>query len=141
MTWAEFKNLIDAKYHLKDVKWAKEHEFLRFKQGNTMSVMEYATRFNELSHSAPVYMATDEVVTSDEPNLSKIPVVNEFPKVFKDVSKLSPDREIKFTIDLVPGTAPISKAPYQMAPVELAELKVQLQKLLDKELIGPSVSP
>eukprot|EP00261_Vitis_vinifera_P040692 XP_019081935.1 PREDICTED: uncharacterized protein LOC109124301 [Vitis vinifera] len=50
-------------------------------------------------------------------------------------------REVEFTIDLVPGTGPMSKAPYRMAPVELKELKVQLQELLDKGFIRPSVSP
>ena len=44
-------------------------------------------------------------------------------------------------IDLVLGTAPISKAPFRMAPVELRELMVQLQELLDREYIQPSVSP
>ena len=48
---------------------------------------------------------------------------------------------MEFTIDLVPGTGPMSKAPYRMAPVELKELKVQLQELLDKGFIRPSVSP
>jgi len=48
---------------------------------------------------------------------------------------------MEFAIELVPSTAPISKAPYRMAPTELAELKKQLQELLDKGLIQPSVSP
>jgi len=61
--------------------------------------------------------------------------------VFQEVPGLSPDREIEFAIELVPGTAPISKAPYRMAPAKLAELKKQLQELLDKGLIQPSVSP
>ena len=45
-----------------------------------------------------------------------------------------------FTIELVPGTAPISISPYRMVPAELRELKVQLQELLDKGFIRPSVS-
>ena len=45
-----------------------------------------------------------------------------------------------FPIDLVPGTAPISKAPYRMAPTELRELKGQFQELLDKWFIRPSIS-
>jgi len=57
------------------------------------------------------------------------------------VPRLPPDREIEFTIELLPGTAPISKAPYSMALAELVELKKQLQELLDKGLIQPSVSP
>ncbi|RVW73048.1 putative mitochondrial protein [Vitis vinifera] len=54
---------------------------------------------------------------------------------------LPPEREVEFTIDLAPGTTPISKAPYRMAPLELKELKIQLQELLDKGFIRPSVSP
>ena len=48
---------------------------------------------------------------------------------------------MEFTIDLAPGTTPISKAPYRMAPMELKELNIQLQELLDKGFIRPSVSP
>ena len=55
-------------------------------------------------------------------------VIQEFPKVFPDdLPGLPPTQEIDFTIELVPGTEPISKAPYRMAPTELKELKTQLQ--------------
>ena len=54
---------------------------------------------------------------------------------------MPPDREIEFEIDLIPGTGPISKPPYRMAPSELRELKMQLQELLDRKFIRPSVSP
>ena len=64
-----------------------------------------------------------------------------FRKVFQEVPGLPPDRELEFAIELLPGTALISKAPYRMAPAELMELKKQLQELLDKGLIQPSVSP
>ena len=57
------------------------------------------------------------------------------------VPGLPPEREIDFTIDLVPGTAPISLPPYRMAPVELKELKTQLQELVDRGFIRPSISP
>ena len=68
--------------------------------------------------------------------------MREFPDVFpEDLSGLPPDREIEFSIDLLPGSSPISKAPYRMAPVELRELKAQLQELLDKGFIRPTVSP
>ena len=69
-------------------------------------------------------------------------VVREFPDVFPDVLPgLPPDRQLEFTIDLEPGAAPISKAPYRMAPKELGELKMQPQELLDLGFIRPSVSP
>ncbi|WKA07645.1 hypothetical protein VitviT2T_025440 [Vitis vinifera] len=73
--------------------------------------------------------------------LEDIPIVREYLDVFpEDLPGLPPEREVEFTIDLVPGTGPMSKAPYRMAPVELKELKVQLQELLDKGFIRPSVS-
>ncbi|KAA0062511.1 DNA/RNA polymerases superfamily protein [Cucumis melo var. makuwa] len=58
-----------------------------------------------------------------------------------DLSGLPPDREIEFTIELLPGIAPISQVPYKMAPSELKELKMQLQELVDKGYIRPTVSP
>ncbi|KAA0039195.1 gag protease polyprotein [Cucumis melo var. makuwa] len=84
------------------------------------------------------------VVDTKEPevSLSSEPVVREYPDVFPDeLSRLPPPREIDFAIELEPGTAPISRSPYRMAPAELKELKVQLQELLDKGFIRPSVSP
>ena len=58
------------------------------------------------------------------PDLTSIPVVCEFPDVFpEDLLRLPPDREVEFSIELEPGTAPISRHPYRMAPGELAEMK------------------
>ena len=58
--------------------------------------------------------------------VDEIPVVREFPDVFPyDIAGLPPDREVEFTIDLIPGTEPISIPPYRMAPAELRELKAQ----------------
>jgi hypothetical protein len=74
--------------------------------------------------------------------LENIPVVCEYPDVFPDyLCGMPPDRDIEFVIELQPGTAPISKRPYRMPPKELAELKNQLQELLDKGYIHPSSSP
>jgi hypothetical protein len=58
-----------------------------------------------------------------------------------DLPGMPPERAIKFKIELQPGSAPITKAPYKMLPMELKELKVQLQGLLDKGYIHPSTSP
>jgi hypothetical protein len=72
----------------------------------------------------------------------EIPVVCEYPDVFHDeLPGMPPDRDVKFVIELQPGTAPISKWPYRMHPKELAELKNQLQELLDKGYIRQSSSP
>ncbi|OMO58913.1 reverse transcriptase [Corchorus capsularis] len=76
------------------------------------------------------------------PSLNSIPIVQDFSDVFpEDLHGLPPDREVEFSIDLIPGTTPISKTPYRMAPTELKELKEQLQELLDNGFIRPSVSP
>ena len=75
-------------------------------------------------------------------NLEDILVVCEYTDVFlDDLPGIPPDRDIEFVVELQPGTAPISKRPYRMLPKELAELKIQLQELLDKGFIGPSASP
>ena len=69
-------------------------------------------------------------------------MVCEYADVFSDdLPGMPPDRNIEFVIELQPGTAPISKRPYRMPPKELAELRIQLQELLDKGFIHPSVSP
>jgi hypothetical protein len=74
--------------------------------------------------------------------LAEIPVVNEFPDIFPDdLPGLPPDRDVEFKIELLPGTAPISRRPYRMPSNELAKLKVQLNELLKKGLIHPSSSP
>ena len=74
--------------------------------------------------------------------LEDIPIIKEFPDVFPDdISGLPPDREVEFTIDLIPETEPISIPPYRMAPAEMRELKAQLEDLLSKGFIRPSISP
>jgi hypothetical protein len=74
--------------------------------------------------------------------LEDIPVVCEYMDVFPDeLPGLPPDRDVEFVIELQPGIAPISKRSYRMPPKELAELKKQLQELLDKGYIHPSSSP
>ncbi|KMT13620.1 hypothetical protein BVRB_4g082210 [Beta vulgaris subsp. vulgaris] len=79
---------------------------------------------------------------TQEVKFEDIPVVHEYPDVFSDeLPGIPPEREVEFSIDLNPDTAPLSKAPYRMAPAELQELKTQLQELIDKGFIRPSVSP
>ena len=68
--------------------------------------------------------------------------MRESPDVFpKDFSGVPPERQVEFRIDLVPGAAPIAKAPYRLAPPEMQELSSQLQELLGKGFIRPSSSP
>ena len=74
--------------------------------------------------------------------LEDIKVVCEYPDVFpEDLLGMPPDRDIEFSIDLFPGTAPISKRPYRMDVKDLSELKKQIEELLKKGFIRPSSSP
>ena len=68
-------------------------------------------------------------------------IVREFSDEFlEELLGIPLEREVDLSIEILPGTTPISKGPYRMAPIELKELKIQLQELLDKGLIQPSVS-
>src|SRR6185503_2997178 len=107
-----------------------------------------SVEINSPTHGATtLYLPFQECINScafamSESKLEEIPVVCEYADVFPDDSPgMPPDREIEFVIELQPGTASISKRPYRMPPKELAELKIQLQELLDKGFIRPSASP
>ncbi|XP_074335508.1 uncharacterized protein LOC141672725 [Apium graveolens] len=95
-----------------------------------------------LTHGCEGYLAHVIQSSMESPELVDVNVVCEFPDVFpEDLDGLPPQREVEFSIDLLPSAQPISKAPYRMAPLELQELKEQLQELLEKGFIRPSVSP
>jgi hypothetical protein len=85
---------------------------------------------------------TNLLEKKEKPNLEDFVVLCDFRDVFIDeIPELPPRREIDFSIDLLPSSDPILKAPYRMSIPELTELKIQLQELLDKEYIRPNVSP
>ena len=68
-------------------------------------------------------------------------VVNDFSNVFlEELPGIPPVREVDLSIEILLGIAPTARGPYRMAPTELKELKIQLQELLDKGFIQPSVS-
>jgi hypothetical protein len=138
-------NLITIKLGTMDVilgmEWMTQHKV----------ILDIADRVVELNsptvgHTTlylPFKYGTDSYayVTIISP-LDEIPVVCEYPDVFPDeLPGTPPDRDVEFVIELQPGTAPISKRPCRMPPRELAELKTQLQELLDKGYIRPSSSP
>ncbi|GJY49722.1 putative reverse transcriptase domain-containing protein [Tanacetum coccineum] len=79
---------------------------------------------------------------SEERRLEDVPIVRDFPEVFhEDLPGIPPTRQVEFQIDLVPGVAPVARAPYRLAPSEMKELAEQLQELSDKGFIRPSSSP
>ncbi|GKB74409.1 putative reverse transcriptase domain-containing protein [Tanacetum coccineum] len=74
--------------------------------------------------------------------MEDVPVIRDFPEVFPDdLPGLPSSRQVEFRIDLVPGAAPVARAPYRLAPSEMRELSVQLQELLEKVFMHPSSSP
>ncbi|GKF92894.1 hypothetical protein Tco_0279613, partial [Tanacetum coccineum] len=79
---------------------------------------------------------------SKEKQLKEMLIVRDFPEVFpEDLSGIPPARQVEFQIDLVPGAAPVARAPYRLAPSKIKELAEQLQELSDKGFIRPSSSP
>nr|GFD14736.1 reverse transcriptase domain-containing protein [Tanacetum cinerariifolium] len=75
---------------------------------------------------------------SKEKRLEDVPIVRDFPGVFpEDLSGLPPIRPVEFQIDLVPGAAPVARAPYRLAPSGMKELAEQLKELSDKGFIRP----
>ncbi|GKC04836.1 putative reverse transcriptase domain-containing protein, partial [Tanacetum coccineum] len=79
---------------------------------------------------------------SEEKRLEDVPIVRDFPEVSpEDFSGILPTRQVEFQIDLIPGVAPVARAPYRLAPSEMKELSDQLHELSNKGFIRPSSSP
>jgi hypothetical protein len=93
----------------------------------------------ELEEGACHYLSVDD----KEANLiGDIRIVLEFPDVFpEELPGMPPERKVEFAIELIPGTAPISKRAYRVSGPELVELKKQIDELLEKGYIRPSTSP
>jgi hypothetical protein len=68
-------------------------------------------------------------------------VLKEFEDVFQEVLGLPPKRDIDFSINLIPGEAPVSKAHYRMSTPELEEIQLHLEEIMKKGYIHPSLSP
>jgi len=114
-----------------------------FPEHEGLELISTQRAINEVEAGATCFM----IVAHTEKNstvekISMIPVVEEYTDVFPDeIPELPPSRDIDFTIDLIPEAAPISMAPYRMAPAELAELKKQIEDLVEKKFIQLSASP
>nr|GEZ43551.1 putative reverse transcriptase domain-containing protein [Tanacetum cinerariifolium] len=121
---------------------APEYTYHGSRPGKPMQIISALQARTLLYHGCEGFLATIHDMTSEIPTIHDQPIVSEFPDVFPDeLPGIPPVREVEFNIELIPGAEPISKAPYRMAPVELKELKDQLQELLERGFIRPSVSP
>ncbi|GKD61880.1 putative nucleotidyltransferase, ribonuclease H, partial [Tanacetum coccineum] len=89
-----------------------------------------------------VQMMKKEETVASEKQIEDVPVVRDFPEVFlEDLPGLPPTRQVEFHIELIPGAAPVARAPDHLAPTEMKELSEQLKELSDKGFIRPSSSP
>ncbi|GKB50310.1 putative reverse transcriptase domain-containing protein [Tanacetum coccineum] len=117
-------------------------------QGNVtrLNIISCTKTQKYMEKGFPIFLAhvtTKEVEDkSEKKRLEDVPIVQDFPEVFpEDLSGLPPTRQVEFQIDLVPGAAPVARAPYRLAPSEMKELSEQLKELSDKGFIRPSSSP
>jgi len=135
MNWLEYNhvhiNCFSKSVYFSSAKEESEVEFLSTKQ------------LKQLEHDEILmFSLMASLSVENQAVIVKLQVVCEFPEVFLDeISDVPLEREVEFSIDLVPGTKPVSMAPYRMSASELAELKKQLEDLLDKKFVRPSVSP
>ena len=116
--------------------------FIGERSNHLSNVISATTARKIVLKGCEAYLAYVIYTVKARPSVSDIPTVSDFPDVFpEEFPGLPPQREIEFAIDVVPGATPASITPYRMAPLELKELKLQLQELLEKGFIRPSVSP
>ena len=95
-----------------------------------------------LENGYPLYLIhVEELSTDMEPCIEEIPVLKKFQGLFPKVPRLPPKQDIDFTIDMVPRTMLVSRDPHIMSIPQLKEWKLQLEELLKKGYICPSVSP
>src|SRR4051812_48641556 len=95
-----------------------------------------------MQEEAQVFSLVASLSVENLATIDELQVVREFPKVFPDeIPDVPPEREVEFAIDLVLGPRHVSVAPYRMSASKLIELKKQLEELLEKKFVRPSVVP
>ncbi|GJT77241.1 putative reverse transcriptase domain-containing protein [Tanacetum coccineum] len=117
-----------------------------YEHGSRLNIISCTKTHKYLLKGCQVFLA--HVTTkkaedkSEEKRLEDVPIVRDFPEVFpEDLPGIPPARQVEFQIDLIPGVAPVARAPYRLAPSEMKELSDQLKELSDKGFIRPSSSP
>ncbi|GKD49886.1 putative reverse transcriptase domain-containing protein, partial [Tanacetum coccineum] len=116
--------------------------YKRDKKKSTLNIISCVKAQKYMEKGCQLFLAQVTVKEnkdeSKEKRLEDVPTVRDFPEVFpKDLPRLPPVRQVKFQIDLVPGAAPVARAPYRLARSEMKELSTQLQELSDKGFIRP----
>nr|GEY24016.1 putative reverse transcriptase domain-containing protein [Tanacetum cinerariifolium] len=110
--------------------------------GNQLNIISCTKTQKYLLNGYPVFLAniTTKMIKdkSEGKRLEDVPIVRDFSEVFpEDLPGLPPTRQVEFQIDLIPGAAPVARAPYRLAASEMKELSDQLQELSNKGFIRP----
>ncbi|GJY32485.1 putative reverse transcriptase domain-containing protein [Tanacetum coccineum] len=152
MDWlAKYQAIIVCAEKIVRIPWGNETLIVHGDGSNRghearLHIISYSKTQEYMLKGCPVFLAhvtTNEVEDkSEKKRLEDVPIVRDFPEVFpEDLPGLPPTRQVEFQIDLVPGVAPVARAPYRLAPSEMKELSEQLKELSDKGFIRPSSSP
>ncbi|GJY56439.1 putative reverse transcriptase domain-containing protein [Tanacetum coccineum] len=152
MDWlAKYQAVIVCAEKIVRIPWGNETLIIHgdgSNQGNVtrLNIISCTKMQKYMQKGFPIFLAhvtAKEVEDkSEKKRLEDVPIVRDFPKVFpEDLPGLPPTRQVEFQIDLVPGVAPVARAPYRLAPSEMKELSEQLKELSDKGFIRPSSSP
>ncbi|GJV37505.1 putative reverse transcriptase domain-containing protein [Tanacetum coccineum] len=152
MDWlAKYQAIIVCAKKIVRIPWGNETLIVHGDESNQghetrLHIISYSKTQEYMLKGCPVFLAhvtTNEVEDKlEKKRLEDVPTVRDFPEIFpEDLSGLPPTRQVEFQIDLIPGVAPVARAPYRLAPSEMKELSEQLKELSDKGFIRPSSSP
>ncbi|XP_058775333.1 uncharacterized protein LOC131649597 [Vicia villosa] len=120
MNWLEY-NCVHINFYNKYVRFSTPNE----EETGLLS----ARQFRKLKHEeALMFLLMASLSVENQDAIDELQVVHDFLEVFPDeIPNVPPEREVEFSIDLVPGTRPVSMAPYRMSTLELIELKKKLE--------------
>ena len=145
MNWvSRHQAIVDCRMKRVTLRRPNDNEviFIGERYNHLSNVISAATARKMVRNGYEAYLDYVIDMVKVRPSVSDIPTVSDFPDVFpEELPGLPPHREIEFAIDVIPGATLASITPYIMAPLELKELKFQLQELLEKGFIRPSVPP
>ncbi|GJW65947.1 putative reverse transcriptase domain-containing protein [Tanacetum coccineum] len=152
MDWlVKYQAIIVCAEKIVRIPWGNETLIVHGDRSNRghearLHIISYTKTQEYMLKGCPVFLAnvtTKETKDkSEKKRLEDVPIVRDFPEVFpEDLPGLPPTRQVEFQIDLIPGAAPVARAPYRLAPSEMKELSEQLKELSDKGFIRPSSSP
>ncbi|GKF13128.1 putative reverse transcriptase domain-containing protein [Tanacetum coccineum] len=148
---AKYQAIIVCAKRIVCIAWGNETLIIRgdgsdWRNETRLNIISCTKTQKYILKGCPIFLA--HVTTkktedkSEKKRLEDVPIIQNFPEVFlEDLPGLSPTRQVEFQIDLIPGAAPVARAPYQLAPSKMIELSDQLKELSNKGFIRPKSSP